>query len=119
MTSLPKIKAASGKRLASIERRAKELPDREQWFQIFAKVEASDFLSGRNGRWTACDFDWILGNSKSGSPNYVRVDEGVHDNKGGIGANRDISPEYRTKSSDFDFLKDMKLPDFPAEVDGE
>lgn len=28
--------------------------------EIFKKIEQSDFLTGRNGRWNRCDFDWII-----------------------------------------------------------
>lgn len=81
VTSLPKVKSSIGKRRVLILRSLKENSDLEYWRRVFAKVEASDFLSGRNGRWTACNFDWILSNDKNGIRNHVRVDEGVHDNR--------------------------------------
>lgn len=79
--SLPAVKSTTGKRRILIVKALKENPSLEYWAAVFTKVEASDFLSGRNGRWTACNFDWILGNDKNGTRNHVRVDEGVHDNR--------------------------------------
>lgn len=88
VSSLPKVKSTVGKRRSLILRALKENPDLGYWAVIFQKVERSDFLSGRNGRWTACGFDWILGNDKNGTRNHVRVDEGVHDNRQGTATPR-------------------------------
>lgn len=79
--SLPRVKKTGDKRLDRIRKRVDERPLLSEWERIFEKVEASDFLSGRNGRWGACSFDWILSNHVSGTANHVRVDEGIHDNK--------------------------------------
>ena len=42
---------------------------------IFERVEKSDFLSGRNGKWSNCGFDWIFNPS-----NFVKIIEGNYDN---------------------------------------
>lgn len=39
-------------------------------------AEASDFLSGCNGAWTACNFDWLLN-----TENFLKVLEGNYKNK--------------------------------------
>ena len=45
---------------------------------LFKRVEESDFLSGRNGKWDKCGFDWIMKQE-----NMVKILEGNYDNKGG------------------------------------
>lgn len=45
---------------------------------LFKRVEESDFLSGRSGKWDKCGFDWIMKQE-----NMVKVLEGNYDNKGG------------------------------------
>jgi hypothetical protein len=39
-------------------------------------AQASDFLSGRNGKWTGCNFDWLINEN-----NMVKVLEGNYENK--------------------------------------
>ena len=45
------------------------------WFEkFFANVHASDFLSGRSGRWAACDLAWLMKRENFGKVvqgNYV------------------------------------------------
>ena len=43
---------------------------------FFRKVEASDFLCGRNGRGWSANFDWLMKSS-----NAIKVLEGTYDNK--------------------------------------
>jgi hypothetical protein len=47
----------------------------------FQKAEASDFLSGRSGKWAGCSFDWIVNYN-----NFVKLLEGNYDNKSSVGA---------------------------------
>ena len=42
------------------------------------KAEASDFLTGRNGGWGGCGFDWILKPA-----NLSKILEGNYDNRAG------------------------------------
>ena len=42
----------------------------------FKKVQASDFLTGRNKAWCNCSFDWLIKQS-----NTIKVCEGNYDNK--------------------------------------
>lgn len=50
--------------------------DNERIYQIFELAEKSDFLSGRNGKWLACNFDWLI---KSDNP--VKILEGTYANR--------------------------------------
>lgn len=42
---------------------------------FFQRVDASDFLSGRNGKWQSCNFDWLFLPT-----NFLKVWEGNYDN---------------------------------------
>ena len=44
--------------------------------EIFARIESSDFLTGRNGRWGKCGIDWILK-----PENLCKITEGNYDNR--------------------------------------
>jgi len=48
----------------------------EYWDGFFAYAARSDFLTGRNGQWTGCDFEWLMGDS-----NHLKVTEGKYENK--------------------------------------
>lgn len=69
--SLPRVKVWTDSR----DQAAKRIKP-EDWPTICEKVEASDFLSGRSGRWTSCSIDWAL-NPK----NATKILEGTYDNR--------------------------------------
>ena len=47
------------------------------WFdKFFGYVSESDFLSGRNGKWTACDLGWLVK-----ADNFTKVVQGNYENK--------------------------------------
>jgi hypothetical protein len=48
----------------------------EYWQKFFGYVAKSDFLTGRDGRWTGCDFEWLI---EAG--NHVKVIEGKYENR--------------------------------------
>jgi hypothetical protein len=75
--SLPKLQKLTAKRKREIRTRWRSYPDLETFKRLFQKAEESDFLTGRNGRWTGCNFDWLIKES-----NMVKVLEGCYDNKG-------------------------------------
>lgn len=50
----------------------------EEFTEVFKRIEKSDFLTGRNGKWHGCSFDWILKPS-----NWQKINEGNYDNRGG------------------------------------
>lgn len=67
--SLPNIQMTDSRRRALQNSKIKD------WEQLFVKVEASDFLSGRVKDWKA-SFDWVI------KPvNAVKILEGNYDNK--------------------------------------
>ena len=60
-----------GKRYATTEAEAIE------WFgKLFDRVAASDFLTGRDGKWTACDLGWLMKQS-----NFSKVVQGNYKNR--------------------------------------
>jgi hypothetical protein len=76
---LPAVKQLTDKRKKAILARWKEDSKRhslEWWESFFAYVSKSDFLTGRNGAWSACCFDWIFK-----SENFVKIIEGNYENK--------------------------------------
>ncbi len=75
-TSLPKAQNVSDKRKKQIRSIIRQFnPD---FKSVFEKIEKSDFLTGRNGKWNGCGFDWIMNPS-----NFVKIIEGNYDNKEG------------------------------------
>jgi predicted phage replisome organizer len=73
--SLPKVKTITDNRKKTLKTILKQ--DNHFDFESFFKiVEASDFLSGRNGKWSSCCFDWILAPS-----NKIKIIEGNYNNK--------------------------------------
>lgn len=63
----PKIKSCSlkSKRGKAIAARWKERPDEKYWVEVFDKVKASNFLSGRNDRGWIADLEFICRPDKS------------------------------------------------------
>ena len=73
--SLPKAMNLTDTRKQKIKSAYKSLNGDFEGF--FRRVEESDFLSGRSGKWDKCCFDWILKPS-----NLVKIIEGNYDNSG-------------------------------------
>ena len=73
--TLPAVKILSDSRKSSVRQRFKEF-DIDKFESVFRKVNDSEFLSGRNGKWTNCNFDWIMKQS-----NFIKILEGNYDNK--------------------------------------
>lgn len=74
--SLPNVKSLTDLRKQKIRNAYKALNGNYESF--FTRVESSDFLSGRNGAWSRCCFDWIMKPS-----NIIKIIEGNYDNKVG------------------------------------
>lgn len=74
--SLPKIRTVTEKRKTDMRVRWKTYPDLDIFGELFKKAEASDFLTGRNGKWAGCNFDWLLKEA-----NMIKVLEGNYDNE--------------------------------------
>lgn len=77
-TTLPQVKVMSDLRKKAVKARWKDAESDTASFEVvFNKVYESDFLSGRNGSWTGCSFDWIMKQA-----NFIKIGEGNYDNKG-------------------------------------
>jgi hypothetical protein len=75
--TLPKVKARNKTRDKCIKSMFKALGS-EKVKELFALVQSSDYLSGRNGKWLNCSFDWVIKES-----NYIKVLEGNYNRKQG------------------------------------
>lgn len=74
-------------------RQLKIHPEKSFWVFIFKAVEESDYLSGRNGVWSSCGFDWVLKPSS-----LTKIYEGTYANKRGqIGMSKKEEDEYFRK----------------------
>lgn len=75
---LPGVRLLNDGRKKKIKSRWHELAERQTldyWRSFFAYAAKSDFLTGRNGKWTACNFDWLLEPN-----NHLKVAEGNYEN---------------------------------------
>lgn len=73
--SLPKVQKLNDKRRKQIVN-AEKLLGEMSFDEFFSLVENSDFLTGRNGKWSGCGFDWILQPA-----NLTKIIEGNYINK--------------------------------------
>ena len=103
--SLPKVTKITDARKKLINARLKDYSD-EELEKAFKEAEASDFLTGRSGKWTGANFDWIMNTN-----NIVKILEGNYRNKAGGNSGYDL---YRnTKKGNYDFEameKELKTP---------
>jgi len=76
--SLPSIRVISDKRKKKMRAIYREVGDLDIITEAFKKAESSDFLSGRNGKWGGCNFDWLINYN-----NFIKVIEGTYDNRNG------------------------------------
>lgn len=74
--SLPKVRDMTDQRKRAVRGASKRIEGAGGFAALFQKVEASDFLTGRNGGWTGCGFDWILKPA-----NLTKILEGNYDNR--------------------------------------
>lgn len=74
-SSLPSVQKITDKRRKAIKNAA-SLIGEMSFEEYFKQIESSDFLSGRNGKWTGCCFDWVLNGA-----NLTKVIEGNYVNK--------------------------------------
>ncbi len=73
--SLPTIQKLTDKRRKRIKN-AKTILGKTSFEELFQIVENSDFLTGRNGIWNGCGFDWIFNPN-----NLTKIIEGNYNNK--------------------------------------
>lgn len=89
--SLPKVEQITEKRRRHIRVAWKNFKDDLTKFEeVFRRAEESDFLTGRNGRWTGCNFDWLVTYN-----NMVKVLEGTYSNKAMGGYSDGRNSQYR------------------------
>ena len=85
-TSLPKVMRLTDARREKVKARLKEWGgDNDKMLDnarsLFLRIERSDFLTGRSGKWKGASFDWIFYSRN----NWVKVMEGNYDNVRGGG----------------------------------
>ncbi len=74
--SLPDVRVISDKRKDKMRVTYRKVGDINKFIDVFRKAESSDFLSGRNGKWSGCNFDWLINYN-----NFIKVIEGTYDNR--------------------------------------
>lgn len=72
--SLPKVGKLTDSRKRAIKLRLSKF-SQDEIITAMEKAEASDFLSGRDGVWDKCSFDWVLNEA-----NLIKILEGNYDN---------------------------------------
>ncbi len=70
----------------------------EEFRDVCKKIERSDFLSGRSGKWAGCSLDWILKPA-----NWQKIIEGNYDNR--------KEPVNQNTTYDLDEYERMKFDD--------
>lgn len=60
---------------ADVIEQAKALLNGDSFESLFKKVQRSDFLTGRSGKWKGCSLSWVLA-----TENLQRIRRGVYDN---------------------------------------
>ena len=89
--SLPKVEQITEKRRRHIRVAWKNFKgDLTKFEEVFRRAEESDFLTGRSGKWTGCNFDWLIIYN-----NMVKVLEGTYDNKVMGGYSDGRNSQYR------------------------
>ncbi len=74
-TSLPHVQKVTDKRRKAIKAMLGEFPE-PTIIEALHRTQDSDFLSGRDGHWAGCSFDWLFIKG-----NMLKVLEGNYDNK--------------------------------------
>lgn len=101
--SRPKVKMRTKNRDRTITARWKVFNTIEIYETLFQKAEASDFLSGRNGKWTHCNFDWLINEA-----NMAKVLEGNYDNKDQPAEDQSIPEDQEAKKRLQDTYNDLE-----------
>jgi hypothetical protein len=57
--SLPRAEGVSEDRIMCLQKTRAQFQDLN-YAELFDRVERSDFLTGRNGKWNGCTFDWLI-----------------------------------------------------------
>lgn len=73
--SMPRCTKLTDSRRKKVKKRLSE-NSVDDIILAFTKAQQSDFLSGRNGGWRGCNFDWLM----KSQDNITKVLEGAYDN---------------------------------------
>lgn len=88
--SLPRVTTINKNRKNKIDMAYVQLDGK--FTEFFRKIENSDFLTGRNGKWKSC-FDWVFK-----AENLIKILEGNYDNKPNVSGKftniSDYAPTY-------------------------
>lgn len=80
LPDFPQPRKLDADRKKKITARWREDPERQSlgwWREFWGYVAKSDFLTGRSGKWSACNIDWLLQPA-----NMRKVTEGNYENRG-------------------------------------
>ena len=103
--SLPKVRDLTSTRKQQIKSRVSEMGTPEKMYEVFKKIEASDFLSGRQGSFKA-SFDWVFKNNN----NWLKAIEGNYDNNKTTNNGYNGSYQQTKKSADgFELCHDSSV----------
>jgi hypothetical protein len=101
--SMPRVQKISKQRKIVIKSRWREYGSVDIFSKVFKMAESSDFLSGRDGKWCSCSFDWMMK-----SQNFIKVMEGNYRNRQPIG-NRSKFNNFKEREYDFNELEKKLL----------
>ena len=105
---ISKIDEMTDSRKQAVDNAAKLLGD-ITFEELFTRVRNSDFLSGKNGKWYGCSFDWILK-----PENLKKILSGAYDNPAPKPAPK-TNPVPCNTSYDINELKKIDTLDFMDE----
>ena len=109
---LSKINEMTDSRKQAVDNAAKLLGN-ITFDELFTRVQNSDFLSGKNGKWYGCNFDWILK-----PENLKKILSGAYDNPAPKPVPKSAprqNPAPRSTSYDINELKKIDTLDFMDE----
>jgi len=96
-TSLSRVQKMTSGRKNKLSKRWEEMPNIEQWKQLFTIAECTPFLKGINEKKWKASFDWLIKNDS----NYTRVLEGQYGTQEGQ-ADQKPNEEYQKLKASLD-----------------
>lgn len=96
--SMPSVKAVTSKRKEKMKVLFREVQDLDVIEECFRKAEKSSFLNGSSGKWSGCNFDWLVNYN-----NFIKVLEGTYDDKEVVKKRKEIDYEAAARNSKYGF----------------
>jgi len=96
--SMPSVKTITSKRKEKMKVLYREVRDLEVIEECFRKAEKSSFLNGSSGKWSGCNFDWLVNYN-----NFIKVLEGTYDDKEVVKKRKEIDYEAAARNSKYGF----------------